>query len=257
MTEVLTVAQAREAAGLRLVTVPGIPSPWSEAAKGILRVKGLDYARGAMDPGGENAELVAWTGQNSAPVLAWESEKPRTGWVEILFLAERLAPKPSLVPEAPADRAHFFGLAHELMGEQGLGWSRRSAGIHAVVTAGGGGQADWALTFGRKYGFREDEGELYRRRTREILELFAGRLEQQQKSGSDFLFGDSLTALDFYWAAMAALVEPLSEEECPMPPAMRMFYGLRDAELRPPGTDALLAHRDRIYRDHLELPVVL
>ena len=256
MSEVLTVAEAREAGGLRLVTVPGIPSPWSEAAKGILRVKQLSYQRGAMEPGGENAELVAWTGQNSAPVLAWESEKPRTGWVEVLLLAERLAPKPRLVPEAPRDRALFFGLAHELMGEQGLGWCRRSAGIHAAVTAGGG-QAGWALTFGRKYGFREEEGELYRRRTREILELFAGQLDQQQRAGSEFLFGDSLTALDLYWAAMAALVEPLSEEECPMPPAMRMFYGLRDAELRPPGTDALLAHRDRIYRDHLELPVVL
>lgn len=257
MTDVLTVAQAREHRGLRVVTVPGIPSPWSEAAKGILHVKQLSYVRGAMDPGGENAELVAWTAQNSAPVLAWESERPRTGWAEILLLTERLAPEPRLVPAEPADRALFFGLAHELMGEQGLGWCRRSAGIHAAVSAGGGGQADWALTFGRKYGYREEEGELYRRRTREILELFAGQLEEQQQGGSSFLLGDSLTALDVYWAAMAALVEPLSEEQCPMPPAMRMFYGLRDADLRLPGTDALLAHRDRIYRDHLVLPVVL
>jgi glutathione S-transferase len=143
------------------------------------------------------------------------------------------------------------------MGEQGLGWCRRSAGIHAAVTAGGGGQSDWALTFGRKYGYREEEGELYRRRTREILELFAAQLAEQQRGGSDFLLGDSLTALDLYWAAMAALVEPLPEEQCPMPPAMRTFYGLRDADLRPPGTDALLAHRDRIYHDHLVLPVDL
>jgi len=257
VTDVLTVAQAREHEGLRLVTVPGIPSPWSEAAKGILHVKQLPYVRGAMEPGGENAELVAWTGQNSAPVLAWEDEKPRTGWAEVLLLAERLAPEPRLVPEAPAARARFFGLAHELMGEQGLGWCRRSAGIHTAVTAGGAGQAGWALTFGRKYGYREDEGELYRRRTREILELFAAQWERQQEEGSGFLLGKSLTALDIYWAAMAALVEPLSEEHCPMPPAMRMFYGLRDADLRPPGTDALLAHRDRIYRDHLVLPVVL
>jgi glutathione S-transferase len=256
VTEILTVSQARTGSGLRLVTVPGIPSPWSEAAKGILQVKKLPFARGAMQPGGENADLVEWTGQNSAPVLAWEDERPRTGWVEILLLAERLAPEPRLIPAAPEERALLFGLGHELMGEQGFGWCRRSAGIHAAVTAGGG-QAQWALAFGRKYGYREEEGELYRRRTREILELLSAQLRRQQAAGSAFLLGDSLSALDLYWAAMAALVEPLSEEQCPMPPAMRVFYGLSDAELRPEGTDSLLAHRDRIYRDHLELPVKL
>ena len=256
MTKFLTVAEARDHRGLRLVTVPGIPSPWSEAAKAILRVKGLSPVRGVIDLGGDNDDLVAWTSQNSAPVVAYEDEKPRTGWAEILLLAERLAPEPRLVPADPRLRAELFGLAHELMGEQGLGWCRRSSGIHAAVSSGDG-SAGWALTFGRKYGYREDEGELYRRRTREILELFVAQLEARQAQGSAFLLGDSLTALDLYWAAMAALIEPLSEEDCPMPPPMRVFYGLRDAELRPPGTEALLAHRDRIYREHLELPVVL
>jgi hypothetical protein len=50
------------------------------------------------------------------------------------------------------------------------------------------------------------------------------------------------------------MIEPLPEEQCPMPAGLRGLYTatgpVRDA-LDP----ALLAHRDFIYREHIGLPV--
>lgn len=254
----MDVAEARRARGLRLVVVRGVPSPWSEAAKAILRVKGLSYERVALQPGAPNPEIVEWTGQASAPALAWNDEPPRSGWAEILILAERLAPEPRLVPAAPGERARLFGLAHELAGELGLGWCRRNDGIHqAAQQAPEGPLREGALAFGRKYGYRAEEAALYRRRVREVLGLFAETLREQRARGARFLLGDALSALDLYWAAFAALVEPLPPELCAMDAGMRAFYTLRDPAQRPPGVELLLEHRDAIYRDFLERPVRL
>ena len=49
-----------------------------------------------------------------------------------MLLAERLAPAPALLPADPASRALALGLAHELCGEAGLGWSRRLAQDYEV-----------------------------------------------------------------------------------------------------------------------------
>ncbi len=258
MADWISVEEARRRGGLRLVLVRGIPSPWGEAAKAILQVKKLPFARAAQQAGGENAELLAWTGQTSAPVAAYEDEKPRTGWAEILLLAERLAPEPRLVPPEPEERARLFGLAHELAGELGFGWCRRNDGIHqGVVNLPEGPQRDGALAFGRKYGYRAEEAGLYRRRVREILSLFSETLRAQRARGSRFLIGDALSAIDLYWAAFAALLAPLPEAQCPMEPGMRAFYGLRDPAQRAPGDEQLLEHRDFVYREYLELPVQL
>jgi glutathione S-transferase len=257
-TEWIDVAEARKRDGLRLALVVGVPSPWGEAAKAIFHVKKLPYARVRQQPGGANEELEAWSGQTSAPVAAWNDEKPRTGWAEILLLAERIAPAPRLVPEDAASRARLFGLANELCGELGFGWCRRNAGIHlSIEKAPPGPMREWALGFGRKYGYRAEEGPLYARRVRAILELFTGVLREQRARGSRFLLGDGLTALDLYSATFMALLEPLPEADCPMDPGMRAFYSLRDPAQRAPGDEALLEHRDFVYREHLELPVVL
>ena len=39
------------------------------------------------------------TGANNAPVVLFDDEPPRTGWGEILALAERLGGRVSLVPD--------------------------------------------------------------------------------------------------------------------------------------------------------------
>src|SRR4051794_8942682 len=114
MTEFVSLTSARDLPGLRLTIVRNVPSPWSQAAKGILEIKRLPFVlaeRAADDP---DPLLRAWTGQESLPVVAYEQERPRTGWAEILFLAERLAPAPALIPGDPERRTLMFGLAHEI-----------------------------------------------------------------------------------------------------------------------------------------------
>jgi glutathione S-transferase len=258
MSEWVDVAEARRRGGLRLVLVRGVPSPWGEAAKALFQVKKLPFVRVSQQPGGANEELLAWTGQTSAPVAVWEDEKPRSGWAEILLLAERLAPEPRLVPPEPAERVRLFGLLNELAGELGFGWCRRNDGIHqGVVNLPEGPAREGALAFGRKYGYRGEEAGLYRHRVGEVLALFSELLRSQRAAGSRFLLGDSLSALDLYWATFAALLAPLPQDLCPMEAGMRAFYALRDPAQRAPGDEILLEHRDFVYRSFLELPVEL
>ena len=62
--------------GLRIVLVQGMPSPWGQAAKTIFEIKGLDYVAAAWGPGEPNADIVAWGGEASAPIVTWAREKP-------------------------------------------------------------------------------------------------------------------------------------------------------------------------------------
>ena len=51
----VSIEQARGLPGLRLVVLQGLPSPWSQAAKAILRVKRLEHTlvhRMPSDPPG-------------------------------------------------------------------------------------------------------------------------------------------------------------------------------------------------------------
>ncbi|MGO4842963.1 hypothetical protein AB4144_62900, partial [Rhizobiaceae sp. 2RAB30] len=56
--------------GLRMVVVGGIPSPWGEAAKGILHIKGIDWT--AVRLSYDNEALKEWAGQRSGPVAIYE-----------------------------------------------------------------------------------------------------------------------------------------------------------------------------------------
>jgi hypothetical protein len=56
--------------------------------------------------------LYEWTAQRSAPVAIWNDERPRSTWIEQLYLAERLQPFPALIPASIADRALMFGYAN-------------------------------------------------------------------------------------------------------------------------------------------------
>src|SRR3984957_14896914 len=111
--------------GLRIMLVKGMPSPWGQAAKTIFEVKGLEYVPAPWQPGEANEDIVAWSGEASGPIVAWAKEKPIHRWIDILYLAERLAPKPSLLPPAATQRALMIGLSHEISGEMGIGWNRR------------------------------------------------------------------------------------------------------------------------------------
>src|SRR5215468_7243531 len=118
MPEFVSVEEARRRPGLRVVTVGMVPSPWGEAAKGILHHKKIPYVAARLTA--EGPAVKEWTGHTSAPIAVYEKEGPRAGWAEILLLAERLAPMPSLIPASPEERALLFGLSHEICGEEGL-----------------------------------------------------------------------------------------------------------------------------------------
>jgi glutathione S-transferase len=248
------VAQAREMSGLRLVLTKRIPNPWAESAKGLFVVKKVPFTRVAQRPGMPNEELVAWTGQRSAPAVAWNDERPRTGWSDIVQLAERIAPDPPLIPRDPALRARTFGLLHELAAENGLGWSRRMMfALDSLETP------DRTVGEFITAAYAAGKPHLAALRTRigELLDLFASVLRQQRSAGSRFFVGDALSAVDVYWAGFAALIEPLPPAQCDMLPLFRGLYTLHDAELRARVDPLLMEHRDAIYGDYLELPIRL
>ena len=247
--------EARQASGLRMIVVSGVPSPWGEAAKGILHVKGIPWKAVRLDQASD--AMAEWSGERSGPVAFLDDEAPRSGWLEILLLAERLAPAPSLVPADAAERAEMLGLCQELCGEQGLGWVRRLQGIHDGMTGGGGFPAPVASYLAGKYGYRADEASSYSARAAELLELFAGRLRAQRDAGRRYYLGDRLTALDVYSATFMALVQPLPPEDCPMPDAMRAAFGTLDDATEKALDPILLEHRDFVYAEHLERPLSL
>ena len=126
MPDYIDIEEARTRSGMRLVLTAGVPGPWGEAAKNIFWVKKIQYVPVRQVPGESEKTLAAWTAQTSAPVAVYEEERPRSSWAEILYLAERLAPTPSLIPSDPTQRIEMFGLCHELCGDTGLGWQRRT-----------------------------------------------------------------------------------------------------------------------------------
>jgi glutathione S-transferase len=254
MSEWVEAAEARKLPGLKLALTKRIPNPWGESAKALFHVKRVPYVRVPQRPGLPNEEIVAWSGQRSAPVAAWNDERPRTGWSEIVMLAERIAPDPPLIPAEPEDRARMFGLLHELAGERGFGWSRRM--MFALATLDGPDAVIGEFLI-QAYGAGRPDLDALRRRVAALLEMYASILHAQRRAGRRFFLGDSLSALDLYWAAFAALIEPLPPEQCDMLPRFRELYTLTDPELRAAVDPLLLEHRDRIYEDFLVLPLQL
>ncbi|MBW2295361.1 MAG: hypothetical protein JRG94_24085 [Deltaproteobacteria bacterium] len=247
--------QARAADGLRMVVVTGVPSPWGEAAKGILHVKQIPWQAVKLDQA--NNEMADWTKERSGPVAMYDDEAPRSSWAAILLLAERLAPTPALLPADTSERARVFGLSHELCGEAGLGWVRRLQGVHAGLNGDPGFPPGVAEYLAGKYGYRVDEGPLYQTRVIELLEMLAGLLHAQRSDGSQFYVGASLTAADIYSATFMALFKPLPPEQCPIPEAMRPGFESLD-ELTAKALDPiLLEHRDFVYNEFLELPLTM
>src|SRR5262249_52477755 len=218
VAQYVEVEQAVAMSGLKIVLSPGVPGPWSEAAKGILYVKQLPYAKVRQELGGENLPLKRWSAQTTAPVFVYENERPRSLWNDQLYLAERLAPDPPLIPQTLEQCVLMFGLANELCGENGFGWSRRLMKLHGTLSNANAPAAakSGANFLGRKYGYSPEPAEAAPKRVAEILHTLNAQLDAQHKSGSRFLIGDQLSALDIYWAAFAALIRPLQDDLCKM-----------------------------------------
>lgn len=245
--------QAIDCAGLRMVVVGGFPSPWGEAAKGIFHIKGIDWVAVRLDHKAER--LKEWAGRRSGPVAVYNSEPPRHAWNEILLLAERLAPEPSLLPESTEDRALAFGIAHEICGEGGLGWSRRLQLTDWGLNDAGGFPRQTAEYLARKYGHGPDTASTVGPRLVDLLEMLSRRLHRQRADGSRFYIGDRVSAVDIYSATFMALFDPLPDEHCEMNPVSRQALETLDEPTRAALDQVLIEHRDMMYWNFLELPL--
>ena len=155
------------------------------------------------------------------------------------------------------DRAEMFGLSHEICGESGFGWCRRLMMLAPMLD----GASDDApapepvARLGARYGYQAAQAEAAPARVASILTLLADRLHEQRGRGSRYLIGDTLTAVDLHWTAFAAMVEPLPEDQCPMPRGIRAGYQLAAPVAGLIPDPILLEHRDFVYERHLALPL--
>ncbi len=253
--EYIGVDEAIARRGLRMVVVGGVPSPWGEAAKGILHVKRIEWA--AVRLAYDSEPLKRWAGQRNGPIAIYDDEAPRAAWDEILLLAERLAPTPALLPADPAQRALVLELGGGLCGQGGLGWWRRLQLVHAGLNGASGFPEPVAKYLGKKYGYTPEAGAVAGTRVVEMLGQLATRLSAQRAAGSRYVVGDSLTAADIYSATFVAMFRPLPSAQCAMEPSTRAAFETCDAATLAALDPVLLDHRDMMYRDHLELPLSL
>jgi len=75
--------------------------------------------------------------------------------------------------------------------------------------------------------------------------------------GGPYYFGNELSALDIYSAAVIDVFALLPDDQCPMRPKLRAAFaplGDEVADVMPP---SLLAHRDLMHARHMPLPVAL
>ena len=79
--EYISTEDAIAAQGLRMTVVSAVPSPWGEAAKGLLYVKGLPWK--AVRYNAVDKRQSDWTGYPNAPTLVHDDDKPLNGWRNI------------------------------------------------------------------------------------------------------------------------------------------------------------------------------
>ena len=243
----------RDAAGLRMFLVANTPSPWGQAAKAMIEYKEIDCAYGAWIPGEPNEKLAAWSGSHSGPIVVYDDEKPIDKWTDILFLLERIAPTPSLIPEDAMERVLMFGFSHEICGELGLGWNRRLAMFAPLIESG---QApDGVKHMGQKYQYNKRDAEAASQRVANTMNALTQQLAAQKANGSDYFIGDKLTALDFYWCAFSNLIEIMSWEKIPLAEDWRPLFVHDDQVVHGAHSDLLKAHRDRIFEAHFKNPM--
>ena len=253
--EYVSVEEAIGRDGLRMVVVGGVPSAWGEAAKGLFHIEGIAWV--AVRLVYDSEALLQWAGERSGPVAVYGKEAPRSGWREILLLAERLAPAARLLPSDPQAREQVLTLASTLCDKGGLSWTRRLQLVHAGLLGQPGFNARVSAYLAKKYGHDPEAGAAAGAKVVEMLGGLAARLKAQHAAGSDYFVGDALTAADVYAATAMALFKPLPQDVCEMVPATRAAFEALDPATAAALDPVLLAHRDMMYARHLALPLSL
>lgn len=249
----LTIEQAQQTEGLKLVLTAGVPGPWSEFAKYMFSYHQLDYIAVAQKGGGRNPELVEWTRHRNAPIALYKDEAPRVRWLEILQLAERLGSAPSLLPADIELRMQMVGLCNEIAGEAGLAWNARLLMLAASVEAHGKDIVNKNPMFA-DYQYDAAVTDKAKAQLRIFLDYFAALIHKQRQAGSAYLIGPQLSAADLCWAAFSNMLQSLPDELNPMPESLRQSWGVLARSID--GYDAvLIEQRDYIYAEHLTLPL--
>lgn len=254
--EYISLEQAQKSNGVRMVVSRGIPNPWAEAAKGILHLKHISWQAVYLDHG--NAALTQWAGMQSAPVLIHDQAPPLHYWLDILEFAELHGTGPALLPENTQLRQQVLDVSRRICDPKGLGWYRRLSSVAKGVDGLPGGFPDRVARYlGEKYGYQPSDAHRYQQEVIAGLQYLNHRLAEQKKQGSAYLVGDRLSAADIYSACFMAYFKPLDERHCAMIPMMRtVFESMDDAVFDALG-QALMTHRDFIYQEFLELPLML
>jgi glutathione S-transferase len=248
---------ARAAPGVRMVVARALPSPWSEAAKGLFRVKEVPALVVAGRPG---PELEAWTRVDNVPVVFFDAEAPRSHWAAIVTRAERLGGRVALVPKDPETRASMFGLLHEVAGEDGLGWSSRLIMIDGGLRSDGreGFPLEVATRLAPKYGYAPERIAPARARIAEVLAQLDRRLADARAAGHRYLLGDAPTALDIYVATFLTPITGVTEAECPqMRAPVRPAFAYLGRAVGDLLSAEVAAYRRFMFDEHLGWPIVL
>ena len=254
MLEYVDLAAAKQATGTRIVVAGVVPSPWSEATKGMFRIAKLPAAIVRATPG--DREPAAWTGVDNVPVVLHRKEPARTNAAAIVGLVARLAPDSGLVPHDPAARADAMGLVELLAGEDGLGWNGRLAMIHAGVTTNGarGFGQPVAGYLAKRYGY--DGAEAYTRVHANVAAQLAHL--DARLAGRDYFGGERPNVVDVYTATFLTPLFALGEADCPRMPAMvRQGFAAAAEELGALVPASLIGLRARMFEQHLAWPIEL
>jgi hypothetical protein len=90
-----------------------------------------------------------------------------------------------------------------------------------------------------------------------LLRMLAARLQAQRAAGSGYYIGTRVGAVDVYSAAPMAMFRPLPARAVCDGRATRQAFEFREPVSEAALDPILLAHRDRMYAEHLELPLSL
>lgn len=238
-------------AGLRLVLTAHVPGPWGQAAKAVLGFRSVEYVPVAQIAGEANSDLVEWTGMRNAPIAVLDDEPPCAGWLEILFLAERLGCGPSLLPDLHEDRLTCLGLSTEICGHWGLGWCRRIS----MWTLSGPAKTAGSQRLRDQYGYSPEMADRAPGRLRQIISALDQQLGAQQARGFRYLVGERPTAADLYWAVFSIMLDVPEHLAERIPEYQRAMYDTKDPQVVDVLSDRLITHRDHVFDDLIGLPL--
>ena len=256
--EFVDVATARSAPGVRLVVSGLVPSPWSEAAKGVFELARIPVV--AVRRMRDGAEITEWTGVDNVPVVVYGDEPVRSHWAAITTLAARLAGPDVVIPSEVAARPETMGLLHELAGEDGLGWNTRLVMIDATLTTAGarGFPLQVGQRLAKRYGYAAEGMPFVHARIEQQLQLMQARLSAQHAQGHAYLGGARVSALDVYLATFLTPLSEIAVEDCPeLAAPLRRAFGSAHEALATLVPAELAAHRKLMFERHLTWPIAL